>query len=176
MSQKNRIVLRKITIDDASIMFNNYCTNENVTKYLMWYPHKNVDETIQYINYVNSENTSGQVYGICLADSIETIIGHVQIGIKNSYAMIAYVLDESYWRQGIMSEVISTLITEYSTDYDVKVFNAIVDVRNTGSIKLLEKLNFDLIETIYEKEKVDSLDHQLIECYRYQYNANKTTS
>lgn len=47
--ETDRLVLKRHVLDDAEIMFKNWVTEKDVTKFLSWQPHKNVDETKQLL-------------------------------------------------------------------------------------------------------------------------------
>ena len=36
----DRLILRKFTVDDAQAMFENWASDERVTRYLTWCPHE----------------------------------------------------------------------------------------------------------------------------------------
>ena len=46
-----RIYLRKFNLNDANDLFE-YASNENVTRYLTWNPHKSIEETKAYLSNV----------------------------------------------------------------------------------------------------------------------------
>ena len=41
--ETDRLILRRFTVDDAEAMFNNWASDPEVTKYLMWPTHTSVD-------------------------------------------------------------------------------------------------------------------------------------
>ena len=43
--ETDRLILRKFREDDAQSMFDNWASNPNVTKYITWAPHENVEIT-----------------------------------------------------------------------------------------------------------------------------------
>ena len=45
--ETERLILRQFTVDDAEKIFNNWANDDDVTKYLTWPSHKNVNETIK---------------------------------------------------------------------------------------------------------------------------------
>ena len=55
--ETKRTILRSFTLDDAEDIFE-YASDEEVTKYLTWKTHKNIEETINVIKtfYLN-DNT-----------------------------------------------------------------------------------------------------------------------
>ena len=47
--ETKRLVLRPYVIEDADAMFRNWANDPQVTKYLSWEPHNDVEETKQNI-------------------------------------------------------------------------------------------------------------------------------
>lgn len=43
--ETNRLILRKFKIEDAEDMYNNWASDNEVTKYLSWKTHLNIEET-----------------------------------------------------------------------------------------------------------------------------------
>ena len=50
--ETERLILRKFTLDDAKDMFNNYGSDSDTSKYLVWNTHKNIEDSISYIKDV----------------------------------------------------------------------------------------------------------------------------
>ena len=44
--ETERLVLRRLTPEDAGMMYQNWANDPQVTKYLRWEPHKNALETV----------------------------------------------------------------------------------------------------------------------------------
>lgn len=47
--ETERLILRRFKITDADDMFENYASNDNVTKYMTWETHKDIDATKEYL-------------------------------------------------------------------------------------------------------------------------------
>lgn len=47
--ETKRLLLRNFRLSDAESMFESYCHNENITRYLTWYPHVDVQATRDFI-------------------------------------------------------------------------------------------------------------------------------
>jgi RimJ/RimL family protein N-acetyltransferase len=47
--QTERLVLRTPTLDDAEAIFSGYAQDNQVTRYLMWKPHANIEETKSFL-------------------------------------------------------------------------------------------------------------------------------
>jgi ribosomal-protein-alanine N-acetyltransferase len=53
--ETNRLILRKATLADAEPMFRNWASDPEVTKFLTWPPHENMDVTRTVVgNWVES--------------------------------------------------------------------------------------------------------------------------
>lgn len=74
--ETERLVLRRLTPEDAGMMYQNWANDPQVTKYLRWEPHKNAGETRELLTawallYPNGdyyqwgivEKSTGQVFG-----------------------------------------------------------------------------------------------------------------
>ena len=49
--ETDRLVLRRFTLDDAESVFNNWASDDEVTKYLTWSTHKSIDVSRGYMDY-----------------------------------------------------------------------------------------------------------------------------
>ena len=49
--ETERLLLRPLTPEDASMMYANWANDPDVTRWLRWEPHKNVDETWELLAY-----------------------------------------------------------------------------------------------------------------------------
>ena len=60
--ETERLILRKITINDAEDMFNNWASDSEVTKYLTWKPHKTIEDTKEVIEFWLNDIDDRDVY------------------------------------------------------------------------------------------------------------------
>lgn len=74
--ETERLLLRPLTPEDASMMYANWANDPDVTRWLRWEPHKNVDETREllaawallypngdYYEWGIVEKATGQLFG-----------------------------------------------------------------------------------------------------------------
>jgi len=47
--ETERLILRKFEIKDAEEVFENWTSDDDVSKYVRWATHKNVEETKEYL-------------------------------------------------------------------------------------------------------------------------------
>lgn len=144
--ETDRLILRKIQPSDAHDMFKNYCNDEEVVKYLPWYPHGNVKITKQYIKSVlkkyHKEKELSYHWVIVLKETNE-VIGAIDFNhydIKNLNCELGYCLGKAYWNKGIMIEAANATIKYLFETTKIERIYAIHAVENIGSGKVMQKI------------------------------------
>ena len=141
--ETDRLLLRKIEKEDAKTIYNNWAKDQEVTKYLTWYPHKNVEQTEKIVDAWIEEYKDPKThrFGIVLKESNE-LIGMIDVvNYIDDCPEIGYVLSKNYWGKGLMTEV-CTKFTEYLF---AQGFNKIIikaNKDNLGSNKVIQKCGF----------------------------------
>ena len=104
-----RLTLRKMEMSDANDMYS-YASLDEVTRYLLWTPHLNIDETKGYIEYVRREYRKGSVADWAISlDSESRMIGTVgfsAVDRENNSVELGYVLNPWYWGKGYAREAL----------------------------------------------------------------------
>ncbi len=72
------------------------------------------------------------------------IIAFHHFDFDENKVQIGYNLKKSYWRKGIMSEVLKSIIDYLQLNSSIETIEASIDTENIASIKLVEKLGFEL--------------------------------
>lgn len=142
--KSKRLILRKFTYDDASDMFNNYCNNDNVSRYVTWQTHKSIEDTKKYLaNVVLPEYKLDNTYrwAIVLKETNAVIgcIDVVKLNLITKSAEIGYVLSEKYWGQGIMPEAGELVVSYLFSLGFIRVW-AVHDIDNPKSGRVMQKL------------------------------------
>lgn len=112
--ETERLILRQFKIEDACDMFNNWASDENVTRYLTWLPHKNIDGSREILkmwidDYDNNENYN---WAIVLKEN-KAVIGSIalmNIDNHNENCEIGYCISRMWWNKGITTEAFSEII------------------------------------------------------------------
>jgi [ribosomal protein S5]-alanine N-acetyltransferase len=137
-----QVTLRAPTLDDAELLFERTASDPEVSRYMSWRPHPDVDETrrvIREIFNVGGETTwlielrGGGPIGVCGWRRPQPHI--IDIG---------YCLGRQWWRQGIMSEVMQLLLDKAQRDPSVYRVTAHCHVDNSSSARLLERSGLTL--------------------------------
>lgn len=142
MIETNRFYIRKYNIKDAADMFNNWVSDEEVTKYLTWNPHYSIDVTKEYIEFVISTNQAN--YVIVKKDNNEVIGSISTVGESADFKVceIGYCLSKKYWNQGVMTEVLDAYLHELFINKNYQVVEAEHMIDNTASGAVMIKCGF----------------------------------
>jgi len=134
-----RLTLRRFELADAETMFRNWVTDEEVTRYLRFLPHKNVDETRSILyNWIEDyEKDNTYLWGICLNSG--ELIGSIGMFIKESdyQAEIGYCIGRSWWGNGYISEALKAVVDYMFTNTDIERIEAYHAVENPASGKVM---------------------------------------
>lgn len=147
MIETNRLFLREVNIDDASAIFNNWASDKEVTKYLTWNYHKNIETTKEILNIWVNEYKIKKVfrYGIVLKQTNE-LIGMIDVpGYDDGNPHIGYCLSRKYWNNGYMSEALGKFIEIlFNNGFKKLLIEACED--NIASNKVIQKCGFKFIK------------------------------
>lgn len=140
--ETQRLVLRKITLEDAKDMYT-YASNPEVSKYVTWDTHRTIEDTKEFIRFVMKqyENKGISPWGIEYKENGKLIgtIDYVGWQTKHNSAEIGYVLSQEYWGQGITTEAARELIHFGFTHMDLIRIQARCFIKNIGSSRVMEK-------------------------------------
>lgn len=112
--ETDRLILRRFTIDDAQDFFDHWANDPEVTKYMTWKPHKNIEITQAVLAlWLNAyEHADNYHWAIVLKEGAK-LIGSISImNIEDTYerSEVGYCLAKDYWNQGIMTEALKAVI------------------------------------------------------------------
>lgn len=141
--ETDRLVLRRFVEGDAEPMFSNWASREEVTKYVTWFPHKNVEETQQIVNLWVEEYSENNRYqwAIVLKSTNEPIgsIGVVRQNEEARAAEMGYCIGNDYWHQGYTSEALECVMKYLFENIGFNRIAALHDVRNPNSGAVMKK-------------------------------------
>ena len=139
----NRLTLRKFKIEDSQDMFNNWANSVNVTKFLTWKPHNNVEITKAVISsWVNEYKNKNYYQWAISLDEIGQVIGSISVvsfSEETASAHIGYCLGEKWWRKGIMTESLQAVMEFLFNKVGVNEITSTHDVENPNSGKVMQK-------------------------------------
>ncbi|HHV60912.1 MAG TPA: GNAT family N-acetyltransferase [Clostridiaceae bacterium] len=141
--ETDRLILRKFMMGDAQNMFDNWANDHQVTKYLQWKPHENIEVTKNILeNWVKSyEQPDRYNWGIVYKENMQVIgsIAIVSFSNMHEWCEIGYCLSRNYWNTGIMTEALKVVIKFCFTKIGFNRVQAFHHVENTASGKVMLK-------------------------------------
>ncbi|GLB61848.1 GNAT family N-acetyltransferase [Cytobacillus sp. NCCP-133] len=137
--ETERLILRKITLDDAEDMYL-YASNEEVTRYVTWETHSSLSDTIEFINTFLPQYDAP--WGIELKENGKFIgtVHFVWWQPEHKSAEIGYVLSKEYWGKGLITEAARAIISFGFDSMNLVRVQARCFLENKGSERVMEKL------------------------------------
>ena len=140
--ETERLILRKMKTSDAQDMFD-YSRRQEVTKYLLWEPHKNISQTIEYLDYLQTRYRVGDFYdwGVVQKKTNRLIgtCGFTVLDFTNNSAEVGYVLNSDFWGLGYAPEALMRVLRFGFMDLNVHRIEARYMVGNEKSRRVMEK-------------------------------------
>ncbi len=139
----DRLILRKMTHEDAEDIFR-YLSDPEVIRYSIGEPHKDLDNSIAYIDSVLTayENNYAGLWCIVPKDT-NRVIGTCGIEIwfkEHQRAEIGYSLSQDNWGNGYMTEALHAIVQFGFEKMDLNRIEAFCHVDNAPSLRVLEKI------------------------------------
>lgn len=107
-----RLILRRFTVDDAQAMFENWASDERVTRYLTWPPHDTPALSRRLLEKwcASYDDPATYNWGIVFEGKLIGNISVVRFDDRCEYAELGYCMGFDYWNRGIMSEAAQRVI------------------------------------------------------------------
>ena len=146
-----RVVLERFCVEDALLMYKNWASDPEVTRYMTWFAHKDVQETESVISLWESDYSKLNFYqwAIVLRKIDEPIgsIGVVEHDEENQSCEIGYCIGKYFWHQGYTSEALEAVIKFLFDQVGYLKITARHDIRNPHSGDVMKKCGMRYIET-----------------------------
>lgn len=148
--ETERLILRRFTEEDLEALFF-ILKDEEVNKFLPWYPMKNLEETRQFYEkryaakYAESQ---AYAYAICLKKD-NYPIGYINVAMEDHHDF-GYGLRKEFWHKGIASEAGRALVEQVRKD-GLPYITATHDKNNPRSGKVMKACGLKYCYT-YEEQ------------------------
>lgn len=162
----DNILLRKFKLTDAESMFKNYCNDDEVSRYLTWSPHRDIDVT----NSLLKEWVDGytdNIYRWAIEHNGEVIggIDLLDVNLIEKKAKLGYVLSKEFWGKGIMTRIVHRIIKFAFEEVKFKELEAIHALENLASGKVMIKNGMNYIKNIKEECEDSKKDVKAVSFY-----------
>ena len=136
-----RLVLRRLTVDDAQAMYDNWATDENTTKYLIWDVHESIEATRELLTKWVPEYDKAEYYHWVIQYD-GTIVGTINfhaIANKEEHIELGYCIGSKWWNKGIVTEAVSALLQFAFEELNANKVCALHDTENISSGRVMQK-------------------------------------
>ncbi len=138
--ETSRLKLRQPLLSDAEAIFNGYAQDADVVKYLVWRPHKNIEETWGFLRFCLQAWQQGSAFPYVIENKESgQLLGMIEVRPERYRADIGYVLAKGFWGQGYMTEALAVLIRLTLAQPEIYRIGILCDVENIGSARVMEK-------------------------------------
>lgn len=137
-----RLILRPLQVGDCFDMYD-YAKRAEVTKYLTWSPHVDLEHTKEYLKYIKKHYRLGDFYdwAVVVADENRMIgtCGFTRFHFEHDSAEIGYVLHPDYHGKGYATEAVSKVIGFGFDNLLLNRIEAKYIIGNDASRRVMEK-------------------------------------
>ena len=141
--ETSRLILRRAVREDAEPMFRNWASDSEVTKFLTWPTHKNVEITQSLLEGWAAEYERSDYYHwMIVLKEIGEPIGSISVVRQNDRveeAEIGYCIGRRWWHKGIVSEALAAVIEYLFTEVGMNRVAARHDPNNPHSGGVMRK-------------------------------------
>ena len=153
--ETERLILRKVTVNDLDDLFNNWGSDVNTTKFLTFKTHSSKEDTMNFINnWINKYEKGGLEWAIELKENHQ-VIGMISVDKSYKYKCVevGYSISSKHWNKGLITEALKEVVKYLLNECDYNVIEAIIPRNNIGSIKVAEKCGLTLEATLKNRYK-----------------------
>lgn len=152
--ETERLILRELEESDAQDMYTNWASDDEVSKYVRWSTHKNVEETKEYIKCERERCRTEGCYnwGIVIKEKNELIGAIGAFPSENGRYEIGYNLSRKHWRNGYATEALKKVMKYLINNEEIYNFKCAHAILNPASGSVMKKVGFTYShEDTYEK-------------------------
>lgn len=136
-----RLILRRFRMEDAQAMFDNWASDDQVTKYLTWPTHTTLDQTEWVLReWIGSyDRDDFYLWAIEFEGQAIGSISVVHMNHNAEKAHIGYCIGRKWWRKGMMSETLKAVMDYLFDEVGVNRCEACFDPHNPNSGRVMAK-------------------------------------
>ena len=136
-----RLRLRKAKSSDAEAIFRQYAQDPEVTRYVSWRAHKDLDETREYMRMCQLAWDIGKAFHwVIERHEDREVIGMMIARVAAEKWELGYVLARAYWGRGYMTEAIKGLVAWALKQKGIYRIWGVCDIENIASARVMEKV------------------------------------
>ena len=136
-----RLILRRFVVEDAEMMYRNWASDPEVTKFMTWPAHGSVDISRMVLGSWVQEYDRNDFYQWVIEFEGEPIgsISVIHTAEDTESCEIGYCIGRNWWHQGITSEALGAVIKFLFDVVGMNRIQARHDVNNPNSGGVMRK-------------------------------------
>jgi len=163
-----RLILRPPRISDAAPIFHAYAQDTEVTRYVIWEPHRNVQETERFVvDCVRAWEGDVKFPWVITWREADEPVGMVEMRINGFKADVGYVVARPFWGRGVVTEALRPVVEWALGQESIYRVWALCDVENVGSARVLEKVGMQREGLLRRYSLHPNIDAEPRDCYCY---------
>lgn len=159
--ETERLILRRYRVQDANDMFANWVTDQEVTRFWDWEPHKDIATTQSLLKqWINEYEKMDYYHWVIVCKSNMQAIGYIYLNSINNSARTAavhYLVSRAYWNQGLMSEACKRVIEFAFHDIGFRKIHSYHHRDNPASGRVMQKCGMTFIKAEYRRMECEQL-------------------
>jgi len=137
--ETNELLIRKIEISDADVIFDKWAQEIEVARYTTWLTHSSVQDTQQYVKSC-VDGWSHNSYTWTIEHKLDAdIVGSFAARVNHHKIDIGYLLATNWWGKGVMTTAVASFINNAFELNGIERIGAVCDVENLASKRVMEK-------------------------------------
>lgn len=151
-----RLTLRRFTLDDAEVMFQNWVNDPDVTEFLTWQPHADLSVTQKLLDdWINNYEKDDYYHWAIVPKNLGEPIGGISIVHHRddiSMVHVGYCIGKKWWHSGYTSESLAALIKYFFEKTDANRVESQHDPNNPNSGMVMKKCGMKFEGTLRQSD------------------------
>lgn len=156
--ETDRLLLRPLRLEDAPAMYANWASDDEVARYVTWETHATVEETQELMAFWEKQYDRSDFYlwGMVLKETGQLIgtFAFTDLSDRHQIAELGYAIGKAWWNKGYNTEAGQAVLAFGFDQLGLNRIQAVHDVRNPASGRVMEKLGMTLEGTIRQARLV----------------------
>lgn len=174
--ETERLILRRISKNDADIAFKNWTSDPLVSRYVTWDTHENVGVTRELFTMWEEEyNLEHKYRWVVYVKELDTIIGTIDVVHQSNIQKtceIGYCYGSKFWNKGYATEALRKVIDFLFNEVGFYLIEIKHLATNPASGRVMEKAGL-IYEATLRDRFIDKVTHERTDLIIYSIINNK---
>ena len=163
-----RLRLRRLTTEDLPLYYERLASSEEVTRYMLWKPHRSIEESSASIQKALHRYETGESCRWVITKkpdaSLIGIIDLMPLNKNDDVCTFAYMLAKAFWGNGYGTEAVKAVIDHAFSECGVQRIQADYFADNPASGAVMHKAGMQFLYTVPHKYEKYEKQHDACVC------------